>query len=52
MRSMGIILVLLVLALIFAGIGFAVHVLWIVAVVLFVLWLVGLVTGIGSKSRS
>jgi hypothetical protein len=49
---MGIILVLLVLALIFAGIGFAVHVLWIVAVVLFVLWLVGLVTGIGSKSRS
>ena len=32
----------LTLALIFAGVGFAVHVLWIVALVLFVLWLVGL----------
>jgi hypothetical protein len=49
---MGIILVLLVLALIFAGVGFALHVLWIVAVILFVLWLIGLVTGIGRKSSS
>jgi hypothetical protein len=49
---MGIILVLLVLALIFAGVGFAVHVLWIVAVVLFALWLVGLVTGVGRRSST
>ncbi len=46
---MGIILALLTLALIFAGVGFAVHVLWIVALVLFVLWLVGL--GV-DKARS
>ncbi len=49
---MGIILAVLRLALIFAGVGFAVHILWIVAVVLFVLWLVGLVTGVGRKSRT
>jgi hypothetical protein len=49
---MGIILAVLILALIFAGVGFAVHILWIVAVVLFVLWLVGLVTGVGRKSRT
>ncbi len=49
---MGIVLVLLVLALIFAGVGFAIHILWIVAVILFVLWLIGLVTGVGRGSKT
>ena len=31
----------LLLALVFAGLGFAVHVLWIIAVILFVCWVVG-----------
>ncbi len=48
----GLILVLLVIALILAGVGFAVHVLWIVAVVFFVAWLVGLVLGVGRKSKN
>ena len=36
------------LILLFAGVGFAVHFLWIVAVVLLVLWLIGLVVGRGE----
>jgi hypothetical protein len=46
---MGIILILLLLALIFAGVGFALHVLWIIAVIFFVAWLVGLALGKGSR---
>ena len=46
---MGIFLLVLLLALIFAGAGFALHILWIVAVVLFVAWLVGLVPGVGRS---
>ena len=38
---MGLILFVLVLALLFGGLGFAVHALWIMAVVLFMLWLIG-----------
>ena len=38
---MGLILFVLVLALLFGGLGFAVHALWIIAVVLFLLWLIG-----------
>jgi len=41
----------LVLALIFVGVGFAIHLLWVVAVVLFVASIVGLVLGVG-RSRS
>jgi hypothetical protein len=48
---MGLILVLLIIALILGGLGFAVHVLWIVAVVFFIAWLVGLVLGAGRKSK-
>jgi hypothetical protein len=44
---MGIFLLVLLLALIFAGAGFALHILWIVAVVLLVAWLVGLLLGVG-----
>jgi hypothetical protein len=46
---MGIILLLLLLAVIFAGVGFALHVLWIVAVIFFVAWLVGLAFGKGNR---
>jgi hypothetical protein len=46
---MGIILFLLLLALIFVGVGFAVHVLWVIAVIFFVAWLVGLAFGKGSR---
>ena len=42
------ILLALLLVLIFVGAGFALHVLWIIAAVLLVLWLVGLVLGRGE----
>jgi hypothetical protein len=35
------IVILLLLALVFAGVGFVVHVLWIVAAVFFAFWLAG-----------
>jgi hypothetical protein len=38
---MAILLLLLVLALVLAGVGFAVHVLWWIALAVFVLWLIG-----------
>jgi hypothetical protein len=38
---MALILLVLLLALLFAGLGFAVHLLWIIAAVIFVFWLVG-----------
>ena len=44
--DMGLILLVLLLVLIFAGAGFALHVLWIIAVVLLLVWLLGfLVSG-------
>jgi hypothetical protein len=46
---MGIILVLLLLALIFGGLGFAIHTLWIVAVVLFIIWAVAFILGRGRS---
>src|ERR1700691_5917971 len=45
-HRMGLILLVLLLVLIFAGAGFALHVLWIIAVVLLLIWLLGfLVSG-------
>jgi energy-coupling factor transporter transmembrane protein EcfT len=45
-EELGLILLVLLLVLIFAGAGFALHVLWIIAVVLLVIWLLGfLVSG-------
>ncbi len=38
---MGLILLVLLLAVIFAGLGFAVHLLWIVAALLFIGWIIG-----------
>jgi hypothetical protein len=42
----------LLLVLIFFGAGFAVHILWIAAVVLLVLWLVGFAMGRGESAGS
>ena len=47
-----VLLLALLLVLLFFGIGFAVHLLWIVAVVLLVLWLVGLAIGRGESAGS
>lgn len=38
---MGVILLVLLLALILGGLGFALHALWWIAVALFVVWLIG-----------
>ena len=38
---MGVVLFVLILALLFGGLGFAVHVLWYVAIALLLVWLLG-----------
>jgi len=38
---MGVILLVLLLALVLGGLGFAVHALWIIAAIVFIAWLVG-----------
>lgn len=38
---MGVILLVLLLAVLFGGLGFAVHALWIIAVIVFLFWLIG-----------
>lgn len=49
---MGIILLVLLVALLLGGLGFAIHALWIVAVVLFIAWALGFVLrGAGSGTR-
>lgn len=45
---MGLVIVAALVVLLFFGLGFALHLLWIVAVVLFVLWLVGFAVGRGE----
>jgi len=45
---MGIILLVLLLALILGGLGFAVHVLWWIALVVLVIWLVGFLVRTGE----
>jgi hypothetical protein len=42
---MGAMLLLLLLAIVLFGAGFAVKALWYVAVVLFIVWLIGMFTG-------
>jgi lysylphosphatidylglycerol synthetase-like protein (DUF2156 family) len=44
------ILLALLLVLLFFGLGFAVHLLWIAAVILFVFWIVGFALGRGENS--
>lgn len=43
-----IVLLALLLVLLFAGLGFALHALWVIAAVLFVLWLIGFGLGRGE----
>lgn len=38
---MALIIIVLLLALLFGGLGFAAHILWIVAAVIFLFWLAG-----------
>lgn len=45
-----ILLLALLLVLIFFGLGFAVHLLWIVALVLLVLWVIGFAMGRGESA--
>jgi ABC-type dipeptide/oligopeptide/nickel transport system permease subunit len=45
---MGLILLVLLLALVLGGLGFALHVLWIVAAVVFVGWLLGFAVARGE----
>jgi hypothetical protein len=47
---MGLILLVLLLALLFVGLGFAVHLLWIIAAVLFIFWLIGFAIGRGETA--
>ena len=50
---MGIILLVLLLALILGGLGFAVHVLWWIALIVLAIWLLGFLfrTAEGARSR-
>ncbi len=48
---MGLILLVLLLAIVFAGLGFAVHLLWIIAAIVFVVWLVGFGLRMGEGHR-
>ena len=48
---MGLILLGLLLAFLFLGLGFAVHLLWIVAVVFFIAWIAGFAFRRGSGTR-
>jgi len=47
----GLILFVLILALLFGGLGFAVHALWIVALVVFIGWLLGFGLARGESAR-
>jgi Kef-type K+ transport system membrane component KefB len=48
--TVGLILLVLLLALLLGGLGFAVHWLWIMAVVVFIFWLVGFGLGRGESA--
>ena len=47
-----VILLALLLVLLFFGLGFVLHLLWIVALVLFAVWLIGLAFGRGESAGS
>ena len=46
-----IILLVLLLVLLFFGLGFAAHLLWIVAAIVFFVWIIGLARGRGNSGR-
>jgi hypothetical protein len=45
-----VVLLALLLVIVFAGLGFAVHLLWVIAAVLLVLWLIGFAIGRGENA--
>jgi hypothetical protein len=49
----GLILLVLLIALLLGGLGFAVHALWVIAVIVFLFWLIGFgfARGAGAGSR-
>lgn len=47
---MGLILLVLLLAVVFAGLGFAVHLLWVIAAIVFVFWIVGFALARGEAA--
>jgi hypothetical protein len=49
---MGLILLVLLLALLFGAFGFVAHLLWVFAVVIFILWMVGFAVGRGASAGS
>ena len=48
---MGLILLVLLLALLFFGLGFAAHLLWIAAVIFFIAWIAGFAFRRGEGTR-
>jgi hypothetical protein len=48
---MALILLVLLLALILGGLGFVLHVLWWIAVVVLLIWLIGFVIRVGEGRR-
>lgn len=49
--AMGLILLVLLLALLFFGLGFAAHLLWVLAVVFFIAWVAGFAFRSGEGAR-
>ena len=49
---MGLILLVLLVALLLGGLGFAVHWLWIIAAIVLIFWLVGFGLGRGESAGS
>lgn len=45
-----VLLLVLLLVLLFGALGFAIHLLWIVAVIVFAVWVVGLALGRGANA--
>ena len=48
---MGLVLLILLLAVLFGGLGFAVHTLWVIAVILAIFWLAGFAFRSGGGAR-
>jgi uncharacterized membrane protein YccF (DUF307 family) len=46
-----IIFLVLLLALLLFGLGFSLHLLWVVAAIVFLVWIIGLALGRGSSRR-
>lgn len=49
---MGAIILALIIVLLIGGIGFAIHVLWWIALIALIVWLLGFVVRVGEGSRA